>query len=139
MELRNTGKTALSLIYDAKLSQIHGQLTLIEKGIKVPLIIDDQVVQIPVVHASGTFTGPGNRSGTGDFYFLDNKNNSMMIQSAIRFSFEANPSTGENCGVAAGASMRSAMEQSLSTLRRYDLYGIHFDFDKATMRPSLTH
>ena len=88
MELRNTGKTALSLIYDAKLSQIRGQLTLIEKGIKVPLIIDDQVVQIPVVHASGTFTGPGNRSGTGDFYFLDNKNNPMMIQSAIRFSFE---------------------------------------------------
>ena len=44
VELRNTGKTALSLIYDAKLSQIHGQLTLIEKGTKVPLIIDDQRV-----------------------------------------------------------------------------------------------
>ena len=27
------------------------------------------------------------------------------------------------------------MEQSLSTLKKYDLYGIHFDFDKATMRP----
>ena len=135
VELRNTGKTALSLIYDAKLSQIHGQLTLIEKGIKVPLIIDDQVVQIPVVHASGTFTGPGNRSGTGDFYFLDNKNNPMMIQSAIRFSFEANSRTERIVRVAAGASMRSAMEQSLGTLRRYDLYGIHFDFDKATMRP----
>ena len=88
VELRDTGKTQLSLIYDAKLSQIHGQLTLIEKGIKVPLIIDDQVVQIPVVHASGTFTGAGNRSGTGDFYFLDNKNNPMMIQSTIQFSFE---------------------------------------------------
>ena len=62
VELRNTGKTALSLIYDAKLSQIHGQLTLIEKGTKVPLIIDDQVVQVPVVHASGAFAGPGNRS-----------------------------------------------------------------------------
>ena len=44
VELRNTGKTALSLIYDARLSQIHGQLTLIEKGIKVPLIIDEQRV-----------------------------------------------------------------------------------------------
>ena len=135
VELRNTGNTALSLIYDAKLSQIHGQLTLIEKGIKVPLIIDDQVVQVPVVHASGTFTGAGNRSGTGDFYFLDNKNNPMMIQSTIRFSFENNPRTERIVRVAAGASMRSAMEQSLSTLRRYDLYGIHFAFDKATMRP----
>ena len=27
------------------------------------------------------------------------------------------------------------MEQSLSTLRKYDLYGIHFAFDKATIRP----
>ena len=135
VELRNTGKTALSLIYDAKLSQIHGQLTLIEKGVKLPLIIDDQVVQVPIVHASGTFTGAGNRSGTGDFYFLDNKNNPMMIQSTIRFSFENNPRTERIVRVAAGASMRSAMEQSLSTLRKYDLYGIHFDFDKATMRP----
>jgi OOP family OmpA-OmpF porin len=31
--------------------------------------------------------------------------------------------------------MRSEMEQSLSTLRKYDIYGIHYDFDKATMRP----
>ena len=37
--------------------------------------------------------------------------------------------------VAAGASMRSAMEQSLSTLHKYDLYCIHFNFDKASMRP----
>ena len=54
-------------------------------------MIDDQVVQVPVVHASGTFGGVGNSSGTGDFYFLDNKNNPMMIQSTIRFSFEKNP------------------------------------------------
>jgi outer membrane protein OmpA-like peptidoglycan-associated protein len=133
-ELRNTGKTQLSLIYDAKLSRIDGQVTLIEKDIRVPLIIDDQLVQIPVVHASGTFTGVG-RSGTGDFYFLDNKNNPMMIQSTIQFSFEKNPRTERIVRVAAGASMRSAMEQSLSTLRRYDLYGIRFDFDKARMRP----
>ncbi|MGB9042173.1 MAG: OmpA family protein [Pseudolabrys sp.] len=135
VELRDTGKTALSLIYDTRLSQIHGQLTLIEKGIKVPLMIDDQVVQVPVVHASGTFMGAGNRSGTGDFYFLDNKNNPMMIQSTIQFSFEKNPRTERIVRVAAGASMQSAMEQSLSTLRKYDLYGIHFGFDKATMRP----
>jgi len=134
VELRNTGKTALSLIYDTKLSQIHGQLTLIEKDIRVPLIIDDQVVQVAVVHASGTFTGAGNRSGTGDFYFLDNKNNPMLIQSTIQFSFEKDPRTERIVRVTSGASMRSAMEQSLSTLRKYDLYGIHFDFDKATMR-----
>jgi hypothetical protein len=59
VELRDTGKTPLSLIYEAKLSRIDGQLTLIEKDIRLPLIIDDQVVEVPVVHASGTFTGAG--------------------------------------------------------------------------------
>jgi hypothetical protein len=93
-----------------------------------------QVVQVPAVHASGSFAG-GTGRGTGDFYFLDNKNNPMMIQSTIQFSFEKEPRTERIVRVAAGASMRSAMEQSLSTLRKYDLYGIHFDFDKATMRP----
>jgi outer membrane protein OmpA-like peptidoglycan-associated protein len=135
VELRTTGQTALSLVYDAKLSHIDGQLTLTEKDIKVPLLIDDQVVQVPAVHASGTFTGDGNKSGTGDFYFLDNKNNPLMIQSAIQFNWENQPRTEAIVRVTAGASMRSAMEQSLSTLRKYDLYGIHFDFDKATMRP----
>jgi len=134
VELRDTGRTALSLIYDAKLSQISGQLTLIEKNLRVPLIIDDQEVQVPALHASGNFTGAG-KSGTGDFYFLDNKNNPMMIQSTIQFSFENEPRTERIIRVAAGASMRSAMEQSLSTLRKYDLYGIHFDFDKARVRP----
>ena len=36
--------------------------------------------------------------------------------------------------VTAGESMRSSMEQSLRTLRSYDIYGLHFDFDKATLR-----
>ena len=58
MELRNTGKTALSLIYDAKLSQIHGQLTLIEKGIKVPLIIDDQAFKFRSYMPQARSPGP---------------------------------------------------------------------------------
>ena len=52
VELRTKGKTSLSLIYDAKLSHIDGQLTLMEKGIKIPLLVEDQVVQVPALHAS---------------------------------------------------------------------------------------
>jgi flagellar motor protein MotB len=55
--------------------------------------------------------------------------------SIIQLSWEPQPRTEGIVRVAAGGSMRSAMEQSLSTLRKYDLYGIHFNFDKATMRP----
>jgi outer membrane protein OmpA-like peptidoglycan-associated protein len=91
-------------------------------------------MQVPALHASGTFA-TGDKSGTGDFYFLDNKNNPLMLQSTIQFSWEKDARAERITRVTAGASMKSAMEQSLSTLKRYDLYGIHFDFDKATVRP----
>jgi outer membrane protein OmpA-like peptidoglycan-associated protein len=73
-------------------------------------------------------------TGTGDFYFLDNKNNPLMLQSTIQFSWEKDIRAERITRVTAGPSMKSAMEQSLKTLRNYDLYGIHFDFDKATVR-----
>lgn len=134
VELRTTGKTSLSLIHDTKLSRIDGQLALLEKDIKLSLLIEDQVVQVPAVHASGTFAS-GDKTGTGDFYFLDNKNNPLMLQSTIQFSWEKEPRAERIVRVSAGASMKSAMEQSLNTLRSYDLYGLHFDFDKSTLRP----
>ena len=133
VELRTTGKTALSLMYDAKQSKIDGQLSLLEKDIKIPVLVEDQVVQVPAVHASGTFV-TGDKSGNGDFYFLDNKNNPLMLQNTIQFSWEKDLRAERIVRVTAGASMKSAMEQSLNTLRRYDTYGIHFDFDKATVR-----
>jgi outer membrane protein OmpA-like peptidoglycan-associated protein len=58
-----------------------------------------------------------------------------MIQSIIQLSWENQPRAEAIVRVAAGQAMRSAMEQSLATLRKYDLYGIHFNFDKASMRP----
>ena len=53
----------------------------------MPLLVEDQVVQVPALHASGIFTD-GNRRGTGDFYFLDNKNNPLMLESTIQFNWE---------------------------------------------------
>lgn len=134
VELRTSGRTALSLVHDAKLSRIDGQLTLVEKDIKIPLLVENQVVQVPALHASGTFAS-GEKTGSGDFYFLDNKNNPLMLQSTLQFSWEKDPRAERITRVTAGASMKSAIEQSLNTLRRYDVYGLHFDFDKATLRP----
>lgn len=134
LELRNTGKTALSLAYDAQLSRIDGQLTLVEKDIRIPVMVENQVMQVPALHATGNFRS-GDKTAIGDFYFLDNKNNPMMLQSTLQLSWEKQVRSERIVRVTAGASMRSAMEQSLSTLRKYDVYGLHFDFDKATLRP----
>lgn len=134
VELRTNGRTALSLIYDEKMSKLDGELTLVEKDIRIPLLIEDQLVEVPAVRATGTFVA-GDKRGAGDFYFLDNQNNPMMLESTLQFSWEKQPRAERITRVAAAASMRSAMEQALSTVRKYDLYGIHFDFDKATLRP----
>lgn len=134
LELRNTGKTALSLAYDAQMSRIDGQLTLVEKDIRIPVMVENQVMQVPALHATGNFRS-GDKTAIGDFYFLDNKNNPMMLQSTLQLGWEKQVRSERIVRVTAGASMRSAMEQSLSTLRKYDVYGLHFDFDKATLRP----
>lgn len=133
VELRTTGKTALSLAYDAQLSRIPGQLTLVEKDITIPILVEGRLILVPTVHATGNFAS-GEKTGIGDFYFLDNKNNPLMLQSTIQFSWEKQLRAERIIGVAAGVSMRPAMEQALSTLRKYDLYGLHFNFNKATLR-----
>lgn len=135
LELRNTGRTQLRIIYDEKMSALDGELILKQKGIKIPLIIENQIQDVSVIHATGRF-GSGKKTGEGEFYFADVKENPLLIQSTIQFSWEKEPRVERIVRVAAGASMKSAMEQSLATVRKYDLYGIHFDFDKANLRPS---
>jgi outer membrane protein OmpA-like peptidoglycan-associated protein len=134
-ELRRTGRTTLSLIYDEGLSKIDGELTLVEKDVRTEVIIEDRPLRVPALHARGRF-GSGSETATGDFYFLDNVNNPMMLQSAIKFSWEQQTRTERITRVTAGNSMRAAMEQALNTLGRYDHYGIHFDFGKASIRPA---
>ena len=82
IELRESGTTPLSLIYDTEMSRIDGQLVLTEKDIRIPVLIADRMVEVPVLRAQGTFSS-GDKSGTADFYILDNKNNPLMVQSKI--------------------------------------------------------
>lgn len=133
-ELRSTGRTTLSLIYDADLSRIDGELTLVARNAKIEIIIEDRPLKVNALHARGAFRAAG-ETAIGDFYFLDNVNNPMMLQSAIKFSSEQQTRTEKITRITAGKSMRTAMEQALNTLGRYDHYGIHFDFGKASIRP----
>jgi outer membrane protein OmpA-like peptidoglycan-associated protein len=133
MELRSTGQTSLSLAYDAGLNQIAGVLTLVEQNIKMPLLIENTLVPAPAIHLRGQF-GKGKKAAVADFYILDNKSNPLMLQSTIKFSWEKTTRTEKIIRVAAGQSMQGEMEQTLAALRAYDTYGIHFAFDKDTIR-----
>ncbi len=132
-ELRATGQARVALMHDVALNSINGVLTMVRPNIKLPVLIENQVVNMPAVHVKGVFQ-QGNRSGTGDFYFLNDKNRPVLIQYVINFSWENKPRTVRTIHVSAGKSQYAAMLQTLKTIGKLDLYGIHFAFDKATIR-----
>jgi outer membrane protein OmpA-like peptidoglycan-associated protein len=98
------------------------------------VLIENQMVSLPPLLARGSFAS-GNRQGTAEFYIYDDRNNPIILQSSVNFSWEGRPRTERIVHVTAGASEQMSMEQTLKTIRKMDLYGIHFDFDKATIRP----
>jgi outer membrane protein OmpA-like peptidoglycan-associated protein len=132
-ELRSTGQASSALMYNTAMATMQGQFTLAEKRVNLTVMVEGQLIQVPTVHAVGEFAS-GNNRALGDFYFLDNKNNPLLMQYSVQFTGEKAPRTERIVQLTAGASQRSRMEQALATLRTYDLYGIHFDFDKATIR-----
>ena len=130
-ELRSNGEAAVALIYDTSLKPMNGVLTLVGRNTTETVLIEQQPVEIPVLRVAGAFKR-GKRTATGDFTFLDNKSQPVLVSYDIKFDFEERPRTVRTVRVSTG-SQRQAMEHTLRTLRRLDLYGIHFDFDKATL------
>jgi outer membrane protein OmpA-like peptidoglycan-associated protein len=133
-ELRTRGSAPVSLMYDRKLSTIPGVLTVVNDNSRMPVMVENQIVNMPVLIARGSFQ-KGNRSGTGYFYFLSDVNNPVTVEYRIKFSWENAMRTTRTVRVSAGRSEQAAMEQTLRTIRKLDVYGIHFDFDKASIRP----
>jgi len=132
-QLRSTGNLPYSLIYDANLSRIDGRLDLVKK-LLFPVLIEDQLVSLRALFVTGTFSDGRNRQGAVEFYVYDDRGSPVILQSTVRFSWEKAPRTERIVRVTAGVSQLSAMQQTLKTVRKLDLYGIHFDFDKATIR-----
>ena len=133
-ELRSTGQTAMSIIYDTSLARMPGRLSLVAQGIRMPVLVGGESIEVPVLHARGEY-GTGRNQAHGDLYVLDNQHNPLLIQYSLTFSGEKQPRTERIVRVTAGSSEQAKMEQALRTLQSYDLYGIHFDFDKATVQP----
>lgn len=131
--LRSTGVADVSLIYNDALATMPGRFKLVESRVMLPVQVGNQVTNVPAMHVTGAF-GDRKKKAAGDFYFLDNKNNPVLIQYTVQFTGEKSPRTERIVRVSAGPSQLSAMEQSLATMRTYDLYGMHFDFGKATIR-----
>jgi len=132
-ELRSTGHAATTLVYDADMHSAPGAFTLIDDKGKFSITLDNTPTQVPVVHASGIFQN-GSMVAKGDFYFLNNRNNPLLLQYSVAFTGEATPRTERFVRVIPGASERAAMEQALATVKKFTTYGIHFDFDKSSIQ-----
>jgi outer membrane protein OmpA-like peptidoglycan-associated protein len=132
-ELRTTGHASAALVYNEAMATMQGQFDLISDKEQFSITMGNTHTQVPAVHASGTFQD-GRNKAKGDFLFLNNKNNPMLLQYSIAFSGEKVPRTERFVRVSPGISERSAMEQALAAMHTYTTYGIHFDFDKSTIQ-----
>jgi outer membrane protein OmpA-like peptidoglycan-associated protein len=133
-ELRTNGRAALTLIHSENLDRIECNLVATAVDVRVPLIIEDRIFDVPTVRA-GVSCGAGNRTGTGQFVFANDVNNPILIESTLNFSWEQRPRTVRVTRIVAGLGLQAEMRQALDTLGTYDVYGLLFDFDSAQLRP----
>jgi outer membrane protein OmpA-like peptidoglycan-associated protein len=133
-ELRTTGRAALTLIHSENLDRIECNLVATAVDVRVPVIIEDRILDVPTVQARVNCRS-GNRTGTGQFVVANDVNNPVLIESTLNFSWEQRPRTNRVTRVVAGLGLQAEMRQALDTLGTYDVYGLLFDFDSATLRP----
>lgn len=133
-ELRSRGSARLTLVYSHRLASIECELTRVSNEILLPIIVEDRILQAPAIHARAR-CGEGDRTAQGDFYFANDLQQPLLIESQISFSWERQPRTERITRVIDGRSFRPDMEQSLRTARRFDVYGLRFSFDSAELSP----
>jgi outer membrane protein OmpA-like peptidoglycan-associated protein len=133
-DLRSDGRARLTLVYSPQLATIECNLTRVSGSVMMRLIVEDRIVKIQSLHAQAQ-CGEGARTASGDFYFADDLNQPLLIESVLNFSWEKRPRTERITRVIDGLGLHPDMEQSLKTIGKYDAYGLRFDFDSAVLRP----
>jgi outer membrane protein OmpA-like peptidoglycan-associated protein len=123
-------------------------LTRVGTGdVAVPVLVNDQPIQLPALHTRCTFQNADSSNPPRylDFYVLDQPSypmilvedspkESLRIVQLIKISF---PPTEKASAfpAAAGNTARSKMEQALADRQPVQVYGIYFDFNSAELRP----
>lgn len=133
-ELRAQGRTRVTLVYSEKLARIDCNLTTTAVDARIPVIVEDRILEVPTVQARVN-CGSGNRTGTGTFIVASDVNNPILIESTLQFSWEQRPRTNRVTRIVAGPGLQNEMRHALETLGAYDVYGLLFDFDSAQLRP----
>jgi outer membrane protein OmpA-like peptidoglycan-associated protein len=109
--------------------QSAGTLRVVAGAAPMPMLVNDRRVTLPVIHAQGTL-GTGADAHDADIYILDDPDNPLMLKwkigaerlQVVKIEY---PETG---GV-------PTIERELAETKRAAVYGIYFEFAKATIRP----
>ena len=118
--------------------------------VMVPVLVNDQPVRLPALHAATTCKGQEGKDIAGsDYYLLDQPSNPVMlveenkalslrITQVIKISFppEAQkPETPKAAPAPDKPKADSPMEKALSDNKPVQVYGLYFDFNSAEIRP----
>ncbi len=134
-ELKSKGRTSLAMsgaanplggLLGADDESVEGTLIRVEpQPVPIPMLVNDRRVDLPAVHARGTL---------GDeeleVYILDNQ----ALPIVLRWSLGESRKRMVRISFPVPAAP-SHIEESLSKAGRAEIYGIYFDFAKATIRP----
>jgi outer membrane protein OmpA-like peptidoglycan-associated protein len=152
-EVKSNGRTNFTYadIYyvpnGVKLTHQGGILTRVEpEDVKYPMIVNDQRVDLPVVHLKGTMTVPDKdprpagqrpKQSDGELFVLDDAADPLVLNWRLKDPLYHNGNfrvevVKINFPV---AKPENVLEKQLVEQKRAVTYGIYFDFDKDTLKP----
>ena len=109
-------------------SDFKGTLTRVEPGsVPVSVLVQGERVALPTIHARGRF-GEGAAVKDGEFWILDDPDNPLLLKLAF------GTGRGQIVRIDYPAADR-ALETALSKRDTAVVYGIHFEFASAALRP----
>ena len=130
-----------------KLTHQGGVLTRVEpEDVKYPMIVNDQRIDLPVIHLKGTMTVPDKdprpasqrpKHSDGELFVLDDAADPLVLNWKLKDSLYHNGNfrvevVKINFPV---AKPENVLEKQLTEQKRAVTYGIYFDFNKDTLKP----
>jgi outer membrane protein OmpA-like peptidoglycan-associated protein len=152
-EIKSNGRTNFTYadIYyvpnGVKLTHQGGILTRVEpKDVKYPMIVNDQRVDLPVVHLKGTMTVPDKdprpagqrpKQSDGELFVLDDAADPLVLNWKLKDPLYHNGNFRVEVVKITFpvAKPENVLEKQLVEQKRAVTYGIYFDFNKDTLKP----
>ena len=152
-DIKSSGKMDLQYVdilhagSGVKLTRERGVLKRVEpQDLKYPMIVNDQRVELPVIHLAGTTTqfgkdprpvGQRPTSSSADLDLLDDPADPLVLNWKLKNPLYHNGNfrveiVKINFPV---AKPENILEKQLTTEKRAVTYGIYFDFNKDTLKP----